>query len=128
MSEALRSCPHCGSFNVGYEPVAERIYCEDCDTSGPSFCGGDEEAAEAWNSLPRHLRWTTDTPTEPGWYWNRVAGKESLPMRLYYDSDGEYCYQVAGLPDDCWLVSDLADEVGCEWAGPISEPTEPKEK
>ena len=73
-------------------------------------------------AMCRRLQWTTKTPTEPGWYWNRVAGKETLPMRLYYDSDGEFCYQVAGLPDDCWLVEDLADEVGCEWAGPVPEP------
>lgn len=84
-----------------------------------------EQELEEWKQAAV-LRWTASVPNRAGWYWNRVAGKEALPMRLYYDSNGEYCYQVAGFPDECWLVSDLADEIGCEWAGPIPEPQEQK--
>ena len=84
-----------------------------------------EQELEEWKQAAV-LRWTTSVPNRAGWYWNRVAGKEALPMRLYYDSDGAYCYQVAGIPDECWLVESLNDEVGCEWAGPIPEPKEPE--
>ena len=62
------------------------------------------------------LQWTTKTPTEEGWYWNRVAGKATIIVKLYYDSNGEFYYRVAGLPDD----------PECQWAGPIPEPEEQK--
>lgn len=127
MSDKLKPCPLCfdRGVSIHQDHKGAVVFCTVCETAGPCRkCLKD--AITDWNTLPRHLQWTTKTPTEEGWYWNRVAGKETIPVKLYYDSDGEYCYRVTGLPDDCWLVEDLADEVGCEWAGPISEPQEPK--
>ena len=131
MSEALRSCHNCGGGKVSVREKmfcnAPRyyVYCSTCGLCGPALLT-TAATTKAWNTLQGSLHWTTETPTEEGWYWNRVAGKETIPVRLYYDSNGEYCYQVAGLPDECWLVESLTDEVGCAWAGPILEPQEPK--
>ena len=130
-------CPRCGKLKrLSVKQMSKMLNPREWEAGWEVQCGNcymssgiaqtKEKAVEVWNALPRHLCWTTETPTEPGWYWNRVAGKETLPVRLYYDSNGTLCYQVAGLPYECWLAEALADEPGCEWAGPIPEPQEPR--
>ena len=119
----LKPCPVCGDFNVEYDVVDCRVYCCDCGTSGPHYCDGEEAAAEAWNKLPRLLRWTTEPPTEPGWYFSRVNSIVNVvllggsPEGLCV-LDGEKLCPINGFSHSNRRV---------EWAGPIPEPTEPKE-
>ena len=122
----LKPCPKCGGTSVKCFEYDEgySVFCRSCQFEiYPRKL--EKFAAEAWNALPRTtLWWTTDTPTEPGWYWNRSEAWSPEIVRLYYDADNELCYTVNGVGDNCWLVEGLASEPGCEWAGPISMPKE----
>lgn len=76
MSEELKSCPFCGGNPeiIGINNCNPfRVYCEACGL----VYGEDKEfyayqVVEAWNrrSAPH---WLSDPPTEPGWYWLKVA-------------------------------------------------------
>ena len=74
-----------------------------------------DSAIEAWNDLPRALRWTKEPPTEPGYYWFINEEVEGII---------QICNSVKGLyvmyhgNDEEW---DLPEG---EWAGPIQEPVE----
>ena len=61
-------------------------------------------AIAAWNTLLRHLRWTKEPPTEPGWYWFRNLSK---PQIVHLNG-----------------VKDRKPHPADEWAGPIQEPEE----
>ena len=67
--------------------------------------------------MGRHLVWTTDTPTKPGWYWSQMrAGRPHVielmpgpdPGRLTVAQPGAY-------------VVDLEAE-NHRWAGPLLQP------
>ena len=67
------------------------------------------------------MKWTSETPTEPGWYWTRRTGREQTECIV--ETTGPYC-RVWPRPEDRWGMpaADLAE--GREWAGPIPEPKE----
>lgn len=105
----LKPCPNCGSnAEMWIEDACVYAVCMECDMHGPAYlvkiANTEKTAAEAWNSLPRHLRWTTETPTEPGWYWQR-RDKEDTPLPVRVENVG-----------DC--------PTAAQWAGPIHEPLE----
>ena len=58
------------------------------------------------------MKWTTDKPTEPGWYWYRdIRNHKELYRPLYYAQDD---------------IDDLhkwGSEYG-EWSGPLELPKE----
>jgi len=67
------------------------------------------------------MRWTTERPTKPGWYWWR-ANAESFESPHLIDRVGDihggdvlYCATC----DD-----DHMEERDGQWAGPIPEPEE----
>lgn len=64
------------------------------------------------------LVWTTDPPTEPGWYWlyDRLYGSRVVCVSHGLVSDG---FAALNIP--------LRHCVDCKWAGPIPQPTEPEE-
>ena len=71
------------------------------------------------------LRWTTEPPTEAGWYWVRWVsprgGKDEAPdvvLVLVTQKDGPLHYEEA---EGSWLP--IVD-VWTEWSGPIPEPTD----
>lgn len=113
MSEELKPCPACGA-RQNVEIIPGQVVCWDCLCHGSSRYR-TSDAIKDWNALPRRLRWTTEPPKKPGWYWWRwCKGAELNPL---YVRDGlivEYPRQslthVAG--------------IGGEWAGPIPEPEE----
>lgn len=63
------------------------------------------------------LRWSTEKPTQPGWYWWRVNYK-----------DGEFIervFRVAKYNDLLYVPDfDNVSKMEGEWAGPISPPLE----
>jgi len=93
MSEELKlePCPFCGNKRISVvEPVSEtgkcfgtksrviHIFCNDCKI--PGVLGSLErkdEAFAAWNRRAEP-QWTTETPTEPGWYWMKHTLSEHL--------------------------------------------------
>ena len=108
MSDDLKPCPACGHYATVYNidvPGMVYVSCEDrdCSVCGP-FGEDEEKAIEAWNALPRHLRWTKEPPTEPGWYWFRNLSK---PKILHLNG-----------------VKNRKPHPADEWAGPIQEPVE----
>lgn len=138
----LKPCPYCQSDNVCISISPEmqdgrRFYygfCYDCTMVTPEVSNeegegiAEEQAAEAWNSLPRHLHWTTETPTEPGWYWWRPE-KNIVPHMVYVVWEST----MRSVQKDRMFVlyphSDVefaVDERPGQWAGPIPEPEEPR--
>jgi hypothetical protein len=63
-----------------------------------------------------NLTWSTETPTEPGFYWHRYPGKRGDVFKVERDHG---CLIV--LP----YGYDTREWEGSEWAGPIPEPGEP---
>lgn len=66
------------------------------------------------------MKWTDESPTEPGWYWYRQ--KENVPEKYWRP------HQVVAV-DDCLFVSTTKHGNDREvkfftgqWAGPIEEP------
>lgn len=126
----LKPCPYCQSDNVGVEcsrgsdddGMIRHFYygfCGGCHMAGPDVSNeegegiAEEQAAAAWNSLPRNLYWTKDVPPTSGKY-------------MYRDKDGTAFADVNIEDETVWLIdrdciADL-DELNGEWAGPILEP------
>ena len=126
----LKPCPYCGSDNIAvqmsrYRGEAASYYyalCGNCKMAGPEVSNeegegiAEEQAAEAWNALPRRLRWTTEKPTEPDFYWHRNGGV--LSIAYIYEAEGALFCHFAGEEG----IAPLLDLVTGEWAGPIPEP------
>lgn len=115
----LKPCPACnGQAEMGYESACFYVYCTHCNTCGATEMDispdAKEQAAEAWNALPRRLQWTTETPTENGWY----IFQERRNRRLCCVIDGK----VTGFAFGLCKVEDLRGRG--QWAGPIPEPQE----
>lgn len=65
------------------------------------------------------MQWTTEKPTEPGWYWWRLDERKSPIVFLRC---GDNFHTVIDLYDG-W---DGTSPDGGEWSGPIPEPEEPE--
>ena len=145
MPQELKPCPACGASvrleggDQWYNQNSFVIRCED-PTCGCIRVGDTErdECIRRWNSLPRAphitpndadckgcperrpgLEWTTEPPTVPGWYWQRVAGNErSCAMAWITIEDKKLrCESV-------WGNRQLTRFKGFEWGGPIPRPEE----
>ena len=64
------------------------------------------------------LIWTSEKPTQPGWYWTRTTyGKRvSVTIQRVKQWDDGSCYVYAGKP---------VERHQCEWSGPLTPPQEP---
>lgn len=84
----LKPCPACGGYpEIGGNVDGTEVWIacgnlRKCRMGGPTR-STVEEAARAWNDLPRALVWSSEPPTVPGWYFTRrkFPGK---PLRLVY--------------------------------------------
>lgn len=118
-------CPRCGKLkrlsvkqmsrmlNPREWEAGWEVQCDNCCMSS-GIAQTKEKAVEVWNALPRHLRWTRETPTENGWY----IYQERRNRRLCCVIDGK----VTGFAFGLYNVEDLSGE----WAGPIPDPQEPQ--
>lgn len=120
----LLPCPACGEKadiideferdDKGHVAIGWSAYCtRGCLTT--SEHGSREKAAASWNALPRALTWTGEPPKVPGMYWNRSKN---------------YPNEACIIRVSKYRIEQLA-RMGCspneQWAGPIPEPSEPKE-
>ena len=64
------------------------------------------------------MKWTTDKPTVPGWYWWRSDSKRGPIVVNVYRLSKIWC---CSFPDDEPCPVNYAKG---EWAGPIAEPEE----
>lgn len=129
----LKTCPYCGGrAETHCENGAFYVACIDCFMRGPEIlevrAEAEKDAIAVWNKLPRHLQWTTELPTEPGWYWWRPE-KNIVPHMVYVVWEST----MRSVQKDRMFVlyphSDVefaVDERPGEWAGPIPEPQESK--
>lgn len=115
----LKPCPACGSAAVITGCGGLRAICKnwDCQMTGPRKMDRDDAAA-AWNALPRRQRWTKEPPTEPGEYWNRSKKYKTKSVVQVFEQFGKLYMFFPG--------SEVEEELSPddEWAGPIQEPVE----
>lgn len=124
--KALAPCPYCGNPDIarlGETPDA--LWCPKCCTQGPRdhWKGSSLSDIDAWNVLPRRLRWTSEKPTESGYYWYRrdgghgIAGVYAIDgvLRIYIRTSGSWGNTFDEFYDGYEHV---------EWAGPIPKPQE----
>jgi len=64
------------------------------------------------------LTWTTEKPTQPGWYWWRKSRRHEIEIAKLWDVDNIY----GQFHQDPHVFR--VDEVGGEWAGPLAPPEE----
>lgn len=74
------------------------------------------------------MKWTTDLPSEEGWYWMRRGNKTEIVSTLRMGSDmdpwQEPSLQVRTSATGCYERLSHANFRGSEWAGPIDQPTD----
>lgn len=130
----LMPCPHCGqedccaSAEDHGTPTQEKwwgnIFCRDCNMDGPDIGPEDtyeawfEKAVEVWNTLPRHLQWTTKTPTEIGWYWYQASDWNTDVAVMAFVLENIVFIHNPGLE----YVQHSRDNIKGRWAGPIPRP------
>ena len=70
------------------------------------------------------MKWTTDKPTEPGWYWMDDGDnwyKQAVRIDVAPRSLGtEQLCVYSGIAEFVGLVDNCKE--GAKWAGPIPEP------
>lgn len=139
MPEKLKPCPACGATDINVfvctlngddtEKLYRHAMCDTCYTSGPIAATRDGAIAN-WNALPRRLRWTTEPPQEPGWYWYRNTNKLDVHIVcISYEWDEHMVdFELAArfvleTPYN-WHNPHPVVLMDGEWAGPIPEPEE----
>ena len=60
------------------------------------------------------LRWTTQKPTQAGWYWYRGRSHEEEPLIVQVDHAGQFQWPDGGFQEVTLTKG--------EWAGPIEPP------
>ena len=109
MSEKLNPCPSCGKTDtVTLNAFFRFVFCL-CGCRGP-HCSSAYEAIDKWNALPRVLKWTDKSPTEPGLYLVRMR-KSGAVFPQYVDEKD--------------IENEFLDAFYDDWthvAGPISLP------
>ena len=129
----LKPCPLCQSIHVCIMQTSEQDvdsqkyygFCYNCCAEA-GLGDTEEQAAAAWNALPRALHWTTETPTEPGWYWWRKSpsGYTEIKRVSCYFSKGKKALVIRSNKSN--TLTGYRNKnirfVGGEWAGPILAP------
>lgn len=134
-SSQLKSCPHCGNslyVSIEYSGIYEKFFvrCPKCRMSGP-LVEDKHAAAEAWNSLPRTPKWTSESPTQPGWYFTR-RNRPGKPLRVVYvKEEKRYDHRVKEerkvmtmsetRSAEGYIIEELNQD-DRQWAGPINMP------
>lgn len=124
----LKTCPVCGKpvelegGQSWHDQHRFLIKCYECGCSRVSDTDKDE-CVRRWNALPRPLRWTKKSPTEPGWYFFRgnIPGYHENNPPVYVDVHQN---KVVLVRRASWVLSNLIIKYDIEWAGPIQEPVE----
>lgn len=125
-SPKLKPCPHCVGTNlrVYWNDIYGKHYvrCHTCHMQGAEIYGRDK-AAEAWNSIPRAITWTKETPMQPGWYWIKEPGKgvEIIRVEKYFGLEDKFIAFFLETESSKFL-HELSQ--GTMYAGPIPDPKE----
>lgn len=79
-------------------------------------------AAMSEAPMSPELKWTTDKPTVPGWYWTRHAQEKPHIVMLYRRHTGALAMLVMGYPNGLEVQAEQFR--GSQWAGPLELPKE----
>ena len=100
-TEKLLPCAHFNSKarmrDVETDDCSGYVYCVQCTNCEASsgLYGSKEQARAAWNRrVAEKPKWTTETPTEEGWYWHKDAHNKP---KMVYHKLGRVCF----LSDSC---------------------------
>jgi hypothetical protein len=109
----LKPCAHCGGkakltsyipqhpgeFNVGINYPEFYVFCTKCLTRTESD-HRKEVIIAAWNRRTEAVpQWTSETPTEHGWYWVMIGeSKGYVIVFVYEDEDDIMCVHHNGNP------------------------------
>jgi hypothetical protein len=72
------------------------------------------------------LKWTTEKPATPGWYWWQASGITPSAELIYDDGNENGWLECDGVPIGEWERHTGCSDV--EWSGPIEPPQEGVEK
>ena len=77
------------------------------------------------------LVWTTEKPTEPGWYWARIGHFHPVLDKgvkvLVFVSGNAPFLKVAKAVTEFGMDAEVSPGAVWQWAGPIPQPEEPTE-
>ena len=68
------------------------------------------------------LKWTSEPPTQEGWYFMRQGGQMTVCRVVLY------CDSLVAFFGPVKQSVEFMAKTGTQWAGPIPEPVEPEEK
>ena len=68
------------------------------------------------------MKWTSEPPTQEGWYFIRQSGQHMGIRRVLL-----YCDSLVAFFGPVKQSVEFMAKTGTQWAGPIPEPTEPEE-
>ena len=70
------------------------------------------------------MGWTSDLPSEPGWYWvcDGPGGEYVRPCEMWYDRHGEPHYHEFG-EESSWILGQFRPSFW--WYGPLEVPKVP---
>ena len=102
MADKLKECPFCGGeakswhnntggITVGCVSNRCRI-APTISTFDRDIRNAENEAIEAWNE---RNNWHTGTPTEEGWYLQRIKSKNMISYDTDYYENGDWKYSCA---------------------------------
>ena len=69
------------------------------------------------------MKWTSEKPTKPGWYWYMEFGR-SYVLRLYEVQLPELATPSKPLYAASGYFGGAVDDMHGQWAGPLEEPQE----
>ena len=136
MDSQLKPCPHCGgnkcSARIDFLNGGFYVGCPDCGMRGPNL-SVKVLAIIAWNDIPRNLKWTSEPPTQPGWYFTR-RNRPGKPLRVVYvKKEKRYDHRVKEerkvmtmaetRSAEGYIIEELNQD-DRQWAGPITNPKE----
>lgn len=131
MSEELTllPCPACGNatLDCAQGMFCHFITCEECGLSIRQSEREDTDIIKAWNTLPRALVWTKESPTQEGFFF---AANEDFSVitavLITNNGDRNFVLDVIGW-DIPFHLEDVGQHYFVHFAGPIPMPKEPTE-
>ena len=121
--QELKPCPFCGSEPYLHSPFLAaptmngkkresrwQINCPECCVK-TSHYATKEEARAAWNrrAVP-DMQWSSEPPTEPGYYWKQHGDNHPIVLEIFGSQDGQL-WIASTLHNDHILLSTHLDNV-----------------
>lgn len=67
------------------------------------------------------MKWTSEKPTKPGWYWYKSLRRPTQVMQVYAN---EFFVRGVLFAQSSGLNSTRVAKLTGQWAGPLEEPQE----